>query len=108
MLQQQCWDTTFINQISPLPKPWGWPSTIYIFLSEIDIHWHLSFYKHIHQPSMVKVTSMKSRLELNQCQEPVEGLGGGLEGVMGGVIVIGGKGILERELEHQISFFYCA
>ena len=52
---------------------------------------------------MVRVTPMKSRLELNQCQEPVKLLGGGPEGVLGGVLVIGGEGILEHELEPEME-----
>ena len=39
---------------------------------------------------------MKSRMKLNQCQEPLEGLGGGPWAVLGGGLVIGGEGILER------------
>ena len=57
---------------------------------------------------MVRVIPMTSKLELNQCQEPVEFLGGGPGGVLGGVLVIGGEGILEHELEEHIYFFNCS
>ena len=51
---------------------------------------------------------MKSKLELNQCQEAVEGLGGGPGGVLGGGLEVGGEGILQHELEQHIYFFNCS